>query len=169
MHLSPRFSCICGNVSKMQMLICAHVHIKLYTWHRLLLRDVLLSRVRFYGYSITNGCFQCGLLHRDMHPHRCMCLDSGTFMHTILHTVTQTNHTYLFMPPCILLSIVYTQTPPLCLPPPLSLSPSLSLFLSNTLKHAHALFGSKGSVAYKLAAVSSQALCVGSGRMDKLL
>lgn len=50
----------------------------------------------------------------------------------------------------------------------LTLSPH-SLFLSNTLTHAHALFGSKGSVAYKLAAVSSQPLRAGSGRMDELL
>lgn len=66
------------------------------------------------------------------------------------------------------LSFVYTHalcTPPRSYPPapsPLTRSlthslPPLSpppLFLSNTLTHAHALFGSKGSVAYKLAAVS---------------
>lgn len=63
----------------------------------------------------------------------------------------------LFMP-CIFLCIVYS------LSRSLSLSPSQILLL----KHARALLSSKRSVAYKLAAVSSQALCVGRGRMGKL-
>lgn len=41
--------------------------------------------------------------------------------------------------------------------------------LKHSLTHAHALLSSKGSVAYKLAAVSSQSLCRGRGRKDKLL
>ena len=96
-----------------------------------------------------------------MHPPRCMCLGSlsSACMHTtFLHSVIQACHISLLIPPFF---------------PPLYCTHTLTLTHTHTHTHthahAHALLSSKGSVAYKLAAVSSQSLCAGRGRKDKLL
>lgn len=129
----------------------------------------------FRGYSITNGVLlaQCAAAGKCRLADVCgsyffffartqSCMHFCALLPT-LAAARCSNLAALSLPP---LSFVYTHAlsaphPSSPLPThslsPSSLSPH-SLFLSNTLTHARALFGSKGSVAYKLAAVSSQPL-----------
>ena len=77
-----------------------------------------------------------------------------------LHNVIQAYHISPFIAPCVsALYCVHTHTH----------TYTHTQADRHSFTHTHALLSSKGSVAYKLAAVSSQSLCVGGGRQDKLL